>query len=333
MSALRVVFMGTPDFAVPSLQALLDAGHDVKAVFTQPDRPRGRGHKMSFSPVKRAAEAADVPVYQPRTLRDEQTMKALRGLSPDVIVVVAYGQLLPKSVLDLPRLGCVNVHASLLPRHRGAAPIQAALAAGDRVTGITTMFMDEGLDTGDMIFRHEIPIGPQDDAGTMHDRLAAAGADVLVETLAALAAGTAPRTPQNDTEATYAARLTREDAKIDWTATAATVSNHVRAFAPRPGAYTVHRERTIKILGARPWDADVMAGVDTSRRDGWSAALPGAVVAVEQAGFVVQTGDGALLVTKVQPAGRGPMSGRDYSNGFRLEVGETLGSGADASYV
>lgn len=333
MTALRIVFMGTPDFAVPSLQALLDAEHDVEAVFTQPDRPRGRGHKMSFSPVKRAAVAADVPVYQPRTLRDEQTMKVLRGLSPDVIVVVAYGQLLPKSVLDLPRLGCVNVHASLLPRHRGAAPIQAALAAGDRVTGITTMFMDEGLDTGDMIFRHEIPIGPQDDAGTMHDRLATAGADVLVETLAALAAGTAPRTPQDDTEATYAARLTREDAKIDWTATAETVSNHVRAFAPRPGAYTVHRERTIKILGARTWDAGAMAGIDRSRRDGRSAAVPGAVAAVEKEGFVVQTGDGALLVTKVQPAGRGAMSGRDYSNGFRLEVGETLGSGTDASPV
>lgn len=322
--------MGTPEFAVPTLQTLLASEHAVVSVFTQPDRPRGRGHKLSFSPVKETAVAAAVPVHQPRTLRNEETLHTLRELAPDVIVVVAYGQLLPKAVLELPRLGCVNVHASLLPRHRGAAPIQAAIAAGDRVTGVTTMFMDEGLDTGDMILRYEVPIEPDDDAGSVHDKLASAGAPLLLETLRRLAAGTAPRTAQDDGLATYAPRLAREDAEIDWHEDAATIGNHVRAFAPRPGAYTVHRERTIKILNVHLWDGGIppsneaSASAEPTSTD-TQRVEPGVIVSVERDGFVVGTGRGTVIVTGVQPAGRGPMSGRDYSNGFRLQAGESVG--------
>lgn len=317
MSRLNIVFMGTPDFAVPSLQAIIDSKHQLAAVFTQPDRPRGRGHRVSFSPVKQVAKTAGVPIYQPRTLRDGASVDVLHTLRPDVIVVIAYGQILPKEVLQTPPLGCINVHASLLPRHRGAAPIQAALAAGDEVTGITTMFMDEGLDTGDMIFKREIPIWDDDNAGTLHDRLAQLGAEVLMETLTALAAGNAPREKQDDGDATYAPKLTRADAQICWEEPAIKVCNHVRAFAPRPGAYTVHRGHTIKITEASLWDGALSELAQSEPA--------GRIIANKQNGFVVRAGEGAVLVTKVQPAGRASMSGRDYSNGFRLQIGESLG--------
>ncbi len=312
MSGLRVVFMGTPDFAVPSLQAIMSAGHRVVAVFTQPDRPRGRGHKLAPSPVKQAAAASGIPVYQPLRLRDPDALMALQALAPDVICVVAYGQILPKAVLDLPPLGCVNVHASLLPRWRGAAPIQAALLAGDPVTGVTTMFMDEGLDTGDIILERSIPITPEDDAGTLHDKLASAGAALLVETLALLAAGQAPRRPQDGAQATYAPKVDRSRAVIDWTLPSSHIRNQVRAYAPWPGAYTFHAGRILKVLQAES-------------REESAGAQPGQVVAVEEEGFVVQAGLGTVLVRRVQPPGKGPMGGRDYVNGYRLRVGELLG--------
>jgi len=309
---LRVVFMGTPDFAVPSLKAVITAGHAVVGVFTQPDKPRGRGHKVAPPPVKQVAEACGIPVFQPRRLREPEALEALRSLAPDVICVVAYGQILPKAVLDLPPLGCVNVHASLLPRWRGAAPIQAALLAGDTVTGVTTMLMDEGLDTGDILLQRPIPIDPADDAGTLHDKLAAAGAELLVETLALLAEGRAPRRPQDNSLATYAPKIEREQAAIDWSRTAEQIYNHVRAFAPWPGAYTAHGERILKVLQVEPRTAEA------------AGAVPGEVVAVEEAGFVVQTGRGTVLVRRVQPPGAAAMSGRDYVNGYRLRVGERL---------
>lgn len=319
--SLRVVFMGTPDFAVPSLRALLAASFDVVAVYTQPDRRRGRGQQVSFSPIKQAALEAGIPVYQPTSLRDESVQEELATLVPDVIVVVAFGQLLPKAVLQLPELGCVNVHASLLPRHRGAAPIQAALAAGDGMTGVTTMFMDEGLDTGDMILRQEVAIDPGDDAGTLHDKLADAGGPLLVETLQRLSAGTAPRIPQDAEMATYAPRLKRDDAIIRWQDDATAVVNHVRAFAPRPGAVTMHRGRGLKVLEAQLSDAGSATAAPGSLGD----EAPGSIVALVPEGIVIQAGRGRILLTKVQPAGRGPMSGRDYSNGFRLEPGERFG--------
>jgi len=234
------------------------------------------------------------------------------------------GQILPKAVLDLPPLGCVNVHASLLPRWRGAAPIQAALLAGDTVTGVTTMLMDEGLDTGDILLQRPIPIDPADDAGTLHDKLAAAGAELLVETLALLAEGRAPRRPQDNSLATYAPKIEREQAAIDWSRTAEQIYNHVRAFAPWPGAYTAHGERILKVLAVEPRAAEA------------AGAAPGEVVAVEEAGFVVQTGRGTVLVRCVKPPGAAAMSGRDYVNGYRLRVGERLapvqpGAGADGA--
>lgn len=334
--------MGTPDFSVPSLEALLAAGYDVAAVYTQPDRPRGRGRRLTFSPVKKAAVRAGLPVYQPQSLRSEAVTEQLRQIAPDAIVVVAFGQLLPKAVLDLPPLGCINVHASLLPRHRGAAPIQAALAAGDAVTGVTTMFMDEGLDTGDMILKREVPIGPEDDAGVLHDRLAAAGAELLVQTMEQLAAGTAPRHPQDDESATYAPRLTKEDALLRWSEPAAAVVNHVRAFAPRPGAFTWHRGRAMKVLAARLFATSgdkvgggfsPVYGAEEGGTDGSSGAkpVPGTVVDVVADGVVVATGEGRVLLTRVQPPGKGPMSGRDYANGFRLQPGETFGDAPEGT--
>lgn len=331
--SLRVVFMGTPDFSVPSLEALLGAGHDVVAVYTQPDRPRGRGRRLTFSPVKEAALKAGIEVYQPRSLRDEGVLDELRRGRPDVIVVVAYGQLLPKAVLELPPLGCVNVHASLLPRHRGAAPIQAALAAGDAVTGVTTMFMDEGLDTGDIILKRELPIAPDDDAGSLHDRLAIAGAELLVETLARLEAGDESRTPQDDGLATYAPRLTKDDARIRWTGAADDVVNHVRAFAPRPGAFTWHRGRALKVLEARTAskagakEAEGSGPGDTA--GGAVASAPGTFLEVAGEGIAVAAGRGRVLLTRVQPPGRAPMSGRDFANGFRLETGERFADGSE----
>lgn len=312
--------MGTPDFAVPSLEALLESDFNVVGVFTQPDRARGRGHKVTYSPVKRAALAADLPVYQPRRLRDEDAMEALQSLRPDAVVVVAYGQLLPKEVLALPPLGCINVHASLLPKYRGAAPIQAAIAAGETVTGVTTMYMDEGLDTGDMILRREVPIEPGDDAGTLHDRLAAVGAELLVETMRLVAAGEAPRVAQDDAQATYAPKIDRKDGAIVWNKSAEALFNHVRAFRPWPGAYTGHRGRILKVLDLVPLDEGVPRGDEAVD----AKPMPGEVVAVTADGFVVQTGDGRVLVRRVQPPNAAVMDGRDYVNGYRLEVGERL---------
>ncbi|MFS8524082.1 MAG: methionyl-tRNA formyltransferase [Limnochordales bacterium] len=324
---MRIVFMGTPDFAVPSLKALLAAGFHVAGVFTQPDRARGRGHKVTYSPVKAAALEANLPVFQPRRLRDPEALEALRRLAPDVIVVVAFGQLLPKEVLELPPLGCINVHASLLPKYRGAAPIQAAIAAGETVTGVTTMYMDEGLDTGDMILRREVPIGPEDDAGTMHDKLADAGAELLVETLRLVAAGAAPRTPQDDAQATYAPKVEREHAAIDWRKSAAELFHHVRAYRPWPGAYTGHRGRILKILDVVPLED----APDAGEAQGADRAEPGRVVAVMPDGFVVQTGRGRLLVRRVPPPGAAAMSGRDYVNGYRLAAGQRLETPETAS--
>jgi methionyl-tRNA formyltransferase len=323
VSTLRIVFMGTPEFSVPSLQALVAAGYEVAGVFTQPDRPRGRGYKVTYSPVKEAALAAGLPVYQPRRLREPEALAALRALQPDVIVVVAFGQLLPKAVLELPPLGCVNVHASLLPKYRGAAPIQAAIAAGETVTGVTTMYMDEGLDTGDIILQRAVPIEPEDDAGTLHDKLARVGAELLVETLRRIEAGDAPRIPQDHTQATYAPKVEREHARIDWHRGTKELFNHVRAYRPWPGAYTVHGERILKVLDVAPLNDD---STPAGEREGEGAGpAPGEVLAVTADGFVVQTGAGRLLVRQVQPPNKQPMSGRDYVNGYRLSVGDRLG--------
>lgn len=247
---MKIIFMGTPDFAVPSLEKLIAAGHNIAAVFTKPDKPKGRGHKMQFSPIKELAVANNIPVYQPVTLKNEETVSLIENMKPDVIVVVAYGKILPVSVLNIPKYGCINVHGSLLPRYRGSAPIQWAVLNGDAVTGITTMFMGEGVDTGDMLMKAETPIGPDETSGELFDRLKIIGADLLIKTLSALEAGEITRFKQDDTAATYAPMITKEMAAIDWNQPAEVIKNKIRGLNPWPCAVTEYMGKRMKIFSS-----------------------------------------------------------------------------------
>ncbi len=307
---LRVIFAGTPDFAVPTLEALLAAGHDVVAVYTQPDRPAGRGRQVRPGPVKRCALDHGIEVCQPATLRDAQAQRALAALAADVMVVVAYGLILPRAVLDAPRLGCVNVHASLLPRWRGAAPIQRALLAGDAETGVTIMQMERGLDTGPMLARAARPIGPDDTAGTLHDALAGLGARLLVTTLDDLARGTAVAEAQDAVLATYADKLTKEEARLDWAAPAARLDRQVRGLAPWPVA-----EARLDGATLRVWEAAPLPG---------HAAPPGRIVGVGSEGIDVACGEGLLRLRRVQLPGKRALPAGDFANGRAL-LGLTLG--------
>ncbi|KYZ77209.1 methionyl-tRNA formyltransferase [Anaerosporomusa subterranea] len=312
---LRVVFMGTPDFAVPCLNAIVNAGHEVAAVVTQPDRPKGRGKKMCPSPIKQAALDYNLTVLQPGKIKDPAFLQELRLLSPDVIVVVAYGQILPKNMLDLPRLGCINVHASLLPRYRGAAPIHWAIINGDQTTGVTTMYMDVGMDTGDMILKKEIPIGPEDTTGILHDKLMIAGADLLLDTLALAEAGQAPRTSQDHAAATYAPLLTREVERIDWTLSAQEIHNRIRGLCPWPGAYCFHKEKSLKLCKSRVATVTSLAGTNKH---------PGRIHALTSDGVIVEAGVGAVELLELQPECRQRMNARDCANGYCLLIDETL---------
>ena len=307
---LKILFMGTPDFAATSLKALLQAGYPVVGVVTQPDQPAGRGGKLRPSPVKEVALAHGLPLFQPRRLRRPEVVAQLKELGSDLTVVVAYGQILSKEALAISPLGSVNVHASLLPRWRGAAPIQRAIVAGDTETGVCTMWMDEGMDTGDVCLTARIPIGPDDTGGELHDRLAQLGAELLLETVRRIEAGDAPRIPQPAHGVTYAAKLERSDELIDWSRPARDLHNQVRALNPWPGAYTTGPKGTLKI-----WRTSV---VPNPRPD----AEPGTVVElVKREGFVVATGDGGLLVREVQPAGKGRMDAQSFVNGGGARVG------------
>ncbi len=308
---LRVVFAGTPDFAVPPLEALLDMGHRVVAVYTQPDRPAGRGRKPRPSPVKRRAEAAGLPVRQPATLRDADEQRALADLRPDVMVVVAYGLILPPRVLQIPPLGCLNIHASLLPRWRGAAPIQRAILAGDAETGVTIMQMDEGLDTGAMLAFARTPIGEEETAATLHDRLSRLGAELLVETLARLQEGRIEALPQDESRATYAEKLAKSEAVLDWRRPARELLRQVQAFNPWPVAETTLDGRQLRIWRARALD-------ETTDRP------PGTVLRASGDGIDVATGDGVLRLLEVQPAGKRAMAAGDYANARDL-TGRRLG--------
>jgi methionyl-tRNA formyltransferase len=312
MSKLRVVFMGTPDFAVPCLDRLVAAGHAVAAVVTQPDRPKGRGGKLTASPVKAAAAGYGLAVLQPEKIGTAEFMATLAALEPAVIVVVAFGQFLPRGMLALPPMGCVNVHASLLPRYRGAAPIHWAVMNGETTTGVTTMYMDTGMDNGDMILKAEVSIGPDDTTGEVHDRLKVLGAGLLAETLARMAAGTAPRTPQDGAAATFAPLLTRAVERIDWTRPAAAVHNRVRGLNPWPGAYCLHAGRVLKV-----WRSELL----TTEAGGGE---PGRVVAAGDDGAVVATGAGAVRLLEVQPENRRRMGMGEFVRGYGLTVGETF---------
>jgi methionyl-tRNA formyltransferase len=303
---MRIVFAGTPDFAVPALLAVA-AAQQVARVLTQPDRPAGRGLTATASPVKQAAARLGLPVLQPATLKTPDLQAELRVLAPDALVVAAYGLILPQAVLDIPRLGAINIHASLLPRWRGAAPIQRALLAGDRETGISIMRMEAGLDTGPLLLREAVAIGPDDTAGTLHDRLAALGAQLVAAALDGLARGTIAATPQPAEGATYAAKLAKHEARIDWTRPAAELERQVRAFNPFPGATARLRGTEIKI-----WRAAVTE----------AAGEPGVVLALDPAAIVVACGRGALRLEELQRAGGKRLLAREFLRGFALAAGE-----------
>ncbi len=306
--------MGTAAFAVPSLRAVAAARHQVPLVVTQPDRPAGRGQAPTPPPVKVAALELGLPVWQPETIRTEEAYARLRALEPDAIAVAAYGKILPQAILDIPRQGCVNVHASLLPRYRGAAPIQWAIYHGERETGVSIMRMEAGLDTGPVYLVRRTPIGPDEDAPAVTERLAALGAEALVEVLGRLGAGTAAAERQDDAAATLAPMLTRDHARIDWTRSARAIHNQVRAFRPWPGAVTAAAGRPVKILRTRC----VSQGYEAAAR------RPGEVLAVEPEGIAVATGEGVLLLLEVQPESRKPMSGAEFARGARIGSGTAL---------
>lgn len=309
---MKIVFAGTPDFAVPPLERLLGGGWQVIAVYTQPDRPAGRGRQLRPSPVKARALEAGLPVFQPVTLRDPDAQTELAALKPDLMVVVAYGLILPKAVLEMPRLGCVNIHASLLPRWRGAAPIQRALLAGDRETGITLMQMDVGLDTGPMLASRSCPISAADTGGSLHDRLAGMGAELLVETLPRLAAGTVVPQPQDEAAVTYAEKLSKAEAALDWQRGAAALDRQVRAFNPWPVAETRLNGEVIRV-----WEACPLAGA--------AQAAPGQIVGISREGIDVATADGLLRLRRLQAPGGKPLAVRDFLNGRPLAPGERFG--------
>ncbi|HBT46983.1 MAG TPA: methionyl-tRNA formyltransferase [Peptococcaceae bacterium] len=314
---MRLVFMGTPQFAAVSLQALLESSHRLVGVVTRPDRPRGRGRKMAFSAVKEVALEHGLPLLQPRDLKDPEFLAALAGWEPELIVVVAFGRLLPSEVLNLPSRGCVNLHASLLPRYRGAAPIQRVIMEGERETGVTTMYMTEELDAGDIILQEKVEIPPEMTAGELHDELAVVGARLLVRTVELIAAGRAPRFPQEEAKATYAPPLKPEEEEIKWQEKAERIVNLIRGMNPLPGAFTWREGRRLKIFGARVLEDG--EGVPVNGR-------PGEVVAVRpREGFVVQAGRGRVLVTAVQPPGKRIMTAEEYLRGHPLKVGERLG--------
>ena len=311
---MRIIFMGTPDFAVPSLRALCETGEDVVAVITQPDTPRGRGYVLTPTPVKAYALERGIPVYQPETLRGGAFDDTLRTLAPDLIIVVAYGKILPLSVLSCPPLGCINVHGSLLPALRGAAPMQRAIMDGHPVTGVTTMYMAEGLDTGDMLLREEVEILTDDNFESIHDKLAEAGARTLLATLAALRDGTLVAIPQDNGAATYAAKIEKEDRLLDFSRDAEAVHNLIRGLSPIPLAFTHTPDgKLLKVPAAR---------VARPAADG-SLAAPGTVLSLE-GGIEVACGRGSVLLTTVTPEGKSRMSAADYVRGRKLSLGDIL---------
>ncbi len=312
-SKARIVFMGTPEFAVPSLRLLLEEGYLVVGVVTQPDRPKGRKRVLTPPPVKEEALARQLPVLQPERLRAADAVEALRSWEPDLIVTAAYGQILPKSVLDMPRYGCINVHGSLLPKYRGGAPIQRCLMNGEQVTGVTIMYMAEGLDTGDMISRVEVPIVASDDAGTLFAKLSVAGAELLGETLPELLAGRMEAVPQNEAEATYARNLSRDDERLDWSRDAVALWNQVRGLRPYTSGFTFWNGEVLKIWSCEPERAGESSGQP-----------PGTVLEAGAAGVTVACGSGVLRVTELQPAGKKAMPAAELVRGGQLKAGAVL---------
>ncbi|MCW8860786.1 MAG: methionyl-tRNA formyltransferase [Deltaproteobacteria bacterium] len=307
---LRTVFMGTPEFALPTLKGLLAAGVNLVGIYTQPDRPKGRGKKLAESPVKQLALQENIPVFQPQKLRDPQAVEELRSLNPDLIVVVAFGQILPKAVLAIPRYQCINVHASLLPKYRGAAPINKAIVDGEVETGVTTMLMDVGLDTGDMLVKLSLPIGADETAGQLHDRLALLGRKAMEETLHQLCAGTLKPEKQDDEQTCYAPMMKKEDGLIDWQKSATAIHNQVRGLDPWPGAYT-HLDGEVLKIAATAVDEEL-------------SGVPGTILSADKTGVRVACGSGSLVIGELQLPGKKRLAAMNFLSGRPLFTGTVL---------
>jgi methionyl-tRNA formyltransferase len=311
---MNVIFMGTPDFAVPCLECLIAEGHQITLAVTQPDKPKGRGRHMQYPPVKEAALAHDIPVYQPKRIRDPESIAYLKQYPADVIAVVAFGQILPAEVLNYPKYGCVNVHGSLLPKYRGAAPIQWAVINGDPVSGVTTMQMNEGLDTGDILLKQEVPLAPDETGGSLFDKLSQTGARLCAETLTALQEGTVIPVPQDESQATHTSLIRKSDGAIDFSQPARSVECLIRGMNPWPSAYTKCHGKTLKI-----WKAGVVSA------EPGEAVPPGTVTEVGKNSFLVSTGQGQLEVLEVQLEGKKRMDAGAFLRGCHLSAGDLLG--------
>lgn len=307
---IRTVFMGTPDFALETLRGLIDARLNLVGVYTQPDRPKGRGNKLAAPPVKELAFEHNIPVFQPLKMRAKEAVAELQALAPDLIVVVAYGQILPQAVLDIPRFGCINVHASLLPKYRGAAPINKAVVDGETETGVTTMQMDIGLDTGDMLVKKKVKIEPNETAGELYDRLALVGRQAMDETIVKLLEGSLTPEKQDDALTSYASMMKKEDGLIDWSQPATVVHNQVRGLAPWPGAYTSLDGEVLKLAGTVLGEGE---------------GEPGTVLSADKTGVLVACGEGAILLSELQLPGKKRLAAADFLRGQSLPAGTRLG--------
>lgn len=314
MSKLKVLFMGTPDFAVPTLEALCNSDYEVIGVVTQPDKPKGRGKSVQMTPVKECALKYDIPVFQPIKIREEENVAKLEELDIDFMVVVAFGQILPKSILDIPKYGCINVHSSLLPTYRGAAPIQWTIINGESKTGITTMFMDEGIDTGDILLQEETPIYDDDTGGSLHDRLADMGAKLLIKTLDGLKAGTIKRIKQDDSKSNYVGMLNKNMGKMNFTKSALELERLVRGLNPWPSAYTSINGKMFKI-----WAAKAIEDADK-----YQDVQGGTIVEINKSSIIVKTSKGLLELFEVQLEGKKRMLVEDFLRGYQVKVGEQL---------
>lgn len=330
---MKIVFMGTPDFAVNTLEALINAGHDMALVVTQPDKAKGRSGKLSYSPVKEAAIAHNIEVAQPERVKEQSFIDRLMETAPDVIVVVAFGQILPEAILNIPRYGCINVHASLLPAYRGAAPIQWAVIDGLKTTGVTTMYMDKGLDTGDIIEQKSLALSPDETGGSLFDKLAVLGGEIIVETLAKLENGTATRSKQDDSKSSYAKMLSKDMGLLDFNKSAEELERFIRGLNPWPSAYTKLNNKLLKIYRADVVCEKDIAGLEdglyggaedgSSKGDGKGTA--GSIVAVDKKSFTIRCGNGGLKVTELQLEGKKRMAASAFLLGYNISVGTILG--------
>ncbi len=321
---MRVVFMGTPDFAVGALEAILQAGHQVAAVVTQPDKPKGRGKEIQMTPVKACAVSHGIPVFQPVKVKEKEAVETLREYNADIFVVAAFGQILSEEILSMPKYGCVNIHASLLPRYRGAGPIQWAIINGEEKSGVTIMQMDKGLDTGDMLLKEEVAIAPKETGDSLHDKLAEAGARLIVEALAKLERGELVPEKQKEEESCYAKRLQKSMGRIDWQQSAKKLDCLIRGLLSWPGAYTVLRGKNLKIWEVEAIEEPENVPDGMALPEELSCAMPGIVVGVEREAFYVKTGEGILKILAVQPEGKKRMPVREFLLGYQVKAGEQL---------